>query len=822
MYSQDEQKQIIDDMSASIYNKERTYTEDELGKDAVWIEASKAVYKHFNGSDYVGTPEELAKEGLNIMGEFNYNMTFGTAAQTAKIQDADDYTKTAFYYMMDTYDKKDISSAGVGRAFKEMALDPLNYAMVIGTAGVGFFGKQAAGSAAKAALKEGLKQSAMRYMTNPVALGAVEGAAYTVADDYARQDAAVGAGFKEGYDPVQGAMAGAVGAGVGAGLVKAADVGFKAAGTGIEKISSSVKNYFNPQPKLPLSLDTTPAPAALVEAASKGDKEAYKDLANAVYSRTFEQVVNKNTSDQLKPMVLDKLVENPNVVEDLAKQFGYELKYFSSNPENVGRAIGDKVVEERPANRSQLKKKGYSAGNIWVYDPYDTHGSFDDPEYTKAWRGIHELAHGLTEKIMEAKYGESRRFGALGIDTKNPYDPNDPRTYKALSTEEAQRAIEWEDVAFRTQLKLLDMLGIPVDKQQAVNDFNIAGTDTVLRTLTGDFSDPGDYGVLPRTDDYRIEVNQVLELLQNQENELAQAQGRTPTQGIDLQQWQHVSDDELDMLINENLTTPLKKPLENTEDGLLMSIEAVPGASIDQEGKAIIQSLPYNEQVNYLKSVHTALTDQAGSSIVAKKLGLDVGKGSYTTGVWLGETNPVLQLEVKPEFGVDGKLTPEFREKLNDMAEIYAKALNQDGVAWSVPSFKNSTNVEVQNAVEFKTGKIMEKDTVAQISNELGDIAAIVSTKDGVRIINISELPNSEFISKVENSLQNVNDSGDVIYFSVENDFISGGSNDKVKTNSLTRRPDLQEWFDNNVSKQTERVKQRYTSKAKRQQETSE
>src|SRR5574344_1027263 len=168
MYSQDEQKQIIDDMSASIYNKERTYTEDELGKDAVWIEASKAVYKHFNGSDYVGTPEELAKEGLNIMGELNYNMT-------------------------------------------------------IGTAGVGFFGKQAAGSAAKAALKEGLKQSAMRYMTNPVALGAVEGAAYTVADDYARQDAAVGAGFQEGYDPVQGTVAGAVGAGVGAGLVKGTD-----------------------------------------------------------------------------------------------------------------------------------------------------------------------------------------------------------------------------------------------------------------------------------------------------------------------------------------------------------------------------------------------------------------------------------------------------------------------------------------------------------------------------------------------------------------------------------------------------------------------
>ena len=468
-------------------------------------------------------------------------------------------------------------------------------------------------------------------------------------------------------------------------------------------------------------------------------------------------------------MILDKLVDNPNVVEDLAKQFGYDLKYFSSNPENVGRAIGDKVVEERPANRSQLKKKGYGAGNIWVYDPYDTHGSFDDPEYTKAWRGIHELAHGLTERIMEAKYGESRRFGALGLDTKNPYDANDPRTYKALSAEEAQRAIEWEDVAFRTQLKLLDALGIPVDQKQAVNDFNIAGSDTVLRTLTGDFSDPGEYGIVPREDDYRIDVKQVLELLQNQENELATAQG------IDLNSWQQVSDEEIYSLINSSMTNPLKAPITE-ESPLLMSIEAVPGESINPEGKSIIQSLPYQEQVNYLKNVHTALTDNAGSSIIAKKLGLDVGKGSYTTGVWLGETNPVLQLEVKPELGSDGKLTPEFKTKLDDMAEMYAKALEQDGVGWNLPTYTNSTYT---NSTD-------------------------INSQNGL-----------EFINKVENSLNNIKESGDVLYFTSENNFISGASNDKEQKNSLSRRSDLQDWFNNNVLKQTERVKQRYTTKAK-------
>lgn len=239
MYTQEEQQQIIDDMSASIYNKERTYTEDELGKDAVWIEASKAVYKKLRGTDYVGTDEELAKEGFNIMSEFNHDMTFGTVGQTLTMDDADDYTKTAFYYMIDTYDKKDISMNGVKRALWQMGSDPLNHAMVIGTAGIGFFGKAAAASAAKAGVKETLKQAAMRYMTNPVAVGAVEGAAYTVIDDAAWQDAKIGAGYQEAYDPVQGAVAGAVGAGVGGGLVKATDVAVKGIGKGINKVIES-------------------------------------------------------------------------------------------------------------------------------------------------------------------------------------------------------------------------------------------------------------------------------------------------------------------------------------------------------------------------------------------------------------------------------------------------------------------------------------------------------------------------------------------------------------------------------------------------------
>lgn len=573
-------------------------------------------------------------------------------------------------------------------------------------------------------------------------------------------------------------------------------------------------SILEPPKDLPTSLNKAPAPAALVEAASKGDKESFDILAKEVFGRTFEMIANKNTGDQLKPMVLDKLIENPNIVEELAAKFGYTMKYFSSNPDNVGRKIGNTTVEARPSNRSKLKKQGYSAGNIWVYDPYDVHGAFDDPEYTKAWRGVHELAHGITERVMQAKYGDSRRFGALGNDTRNPYDANDPRRYKALTAEEGQRAIEWEDVAFRTQLKFYDMLGIKVDEKQAVNDFNIAGSDTIIRTLTGDFADPADYGVLPRADDYRVDVKDVLELIQNQENEIAADQGRTPTRGIDLDTWEPVSDNELLDLINDNLDQPLTQPTK-TDGDLLMRIEAVAGESIDPDEKAIIQSLSEADQKDYLKSMHEALTDQAGHSIIAKKLGIKSGGSSYTTGVWLGETNPVLQLEIKPEVDVNGHLTKEFKTKLDDMAEMYAVALKQDGVGWNMPYHKSADMVD-QNAIEFVTGKQLPNETVGILSEKLGDVAAIVTTKDGARFLNISDLSDSEFIKIVEKEIHNISDVGDVNYYTADSNFIEGKANDTITKNSLKRRSDLQEWFNNNVIKQKERVTKRFKNKSKK------
>lgn len=230
-YSNEEQQVLTKEMSDKIYNDSYSTTEEELQKDTNWIEASKSVYKELEGVEWSGSDEDLAKTGLDMMSRFNYNLTLGTINYTAKLQDADPQTKLSFYYMMDMYDKKDISGNGVLRAFKEMGLDPASY-IGIGTLGLGFAGKQATATAAKTGLKAMLKQGAMKFLQSPTAVAATEAGIYTGVDDFARQDAAIGAGVQDEYSPGQTAVATTIGAGVGAGFVQ----GAKAAGRGISKV----------------------------------------------------------------------------------------------------------------------------------------------------------------------------------------------------------------------------------------------------------------------------------------------------------------------------------------------------------------------------------------------------------------------------------------------------------------------------------------------------------------------------------------------------------------------------------------------------------
>ena len=287
-------------------------------------------------------------------------------------------------------------------------------------------------------------------------------------------------------------------------------------------------------------LDITPIDPKLIQKASQGHPESMEAVSKGVFGRSFK-LADKDTDDLLKPMDIIKTIKGFDVIEKLADKFGYKFRYFTSNPKDYGKTIEGIKIEQRPAN---IAKDGYSKGNIWVYNPYDEHGSFNDALLTHAWRAIHELGHALSEAVIHKKYGWSLRFGAMTFDTKNPYNISDTKIYKGIPLLQAQRAIEWEDVAFRTQELLYKELGLKVPQANANLDFNIAGHDAVIRILTGDFSDPGTLGVIPNSNK-KVSVKAILQFLENQYEANAKHLGRETDKGLDLSSWKPISNAEI-------------------------------------------------------------------------------------------------------------------------------------------------------------------------------------------------------------------------------------------------------------------------------------
>ena len=225
-----------EEMLTAIQDREKTYKEEDLAKDLNWLEASGKIYQMNNdGEKFAGNPQELAKYGIDQMSEFNYNVSMGTIPDVMKVEKADHDTQVAFAYMMDTYDKKDITLDGVGRALKETMTDPLTY-MGISTLGAGFAANKGAQYAAKEGFKNRLHASIRSYLTSGLAVGATEGALYTSGDATARQSVMQDAGLMNEYDLGNIAVSGAIGAGAGAGIAKGAQVVGRAIGKGIDKI----------------------------------------------------------------------------------------------------------------------------------------------------------------------------------------------------------------------------------------------------------------------------------------------------------------------------------------------------------------------------------------------------------------------------------------------------------------------------------------------------------------------------------------------------------------------------------------------------------
>lgn len=223
-------------MLLDLQDRGKTYTEEELSTDLNWLDASRLVYKMKEGKDFEGDHKALAQYGIDKMSEFNYNVSMGMIPDVLDVEQADHETQVAFAYMMDAYDKKDVTLAGFGRAMKEVALDPLSY-VGLTTLGAGFAAKKGTAELAKEGLKNRLHSSISSYLSNTMAVGATEGALYTAGDEVARESVYQDAGVMDEYSPENIATAGVLGAVAGAGLVKGAEVLGSQLGRGIDYIN---------------------------------------------------------------------------------------------------------------------------------------------------------------------------------------------------------------------------------------------------------------------------------------------------------------------------------------------------------------------------------------------------------------------------------------------------------------------------------------------------------------------------------------------------------------------------------------------------------
>jgi hypothetical protein len=312
--------------------------------------------------------------------------------------------------------------------------------------------------------------------------------------------------------------------------------------------------------------------------------DTFGQAVSEIYGR-FGTFVGRNTQEDVKIYNLDPLVADPQRVLDQAAQHGFLVKFFSF-VEDAANGIEFKIPN--------LKKDGYQNGTVWIYNPRNPEGSFKDEDYTTAWRVTHELGHGITEQLMQEKYGDSKRFGRMGrehIGQRGKPPKQVDVVLEPLTLEQAQRAVEWEEVTFRVQRILLEELGVTISNEQFNQENRINLADAMYRSLTGEFGEPGEAGLLPS--DAPLDVKDVLIALEETEALLAQDQVRSATKGIDLNTWQRVSDEQLRAAIKRakqnGRSTPTEKATasgKSTAGAILTAKDLRPGGETSEVAPA--------------------------------------------------------------------------------------------------------------------------------------------------------------------------------------------------------------------------------------------
>jgi hypothetical protein len=231
-----------------------------------------------------------------------------------------------------------------------------------------------------------------------------------------------------------------------------------------------------------------------------------------------------------------------------------------------------------------------------------------------------------------------------------------------------------------------------------------------------------------------------------------------------------------------------------------ISFEARPGRSTGLLPG--IHSAPYAQQVEFQQAVQAAFYDEQGNDLLAAKLGLLVASNDIMTpGVWQGDVSPSQQklVAMAPNSGSVAKneVDPAQKQLLSIYAAIAGLVGKQEGVGWHRPFYAttkrdaNGLDIDIGRALNPAEAIDLERaiDQWMQSNGKVNWVNefAIVSSPNGVRLVNFGAVENAVLHSDVLAAAAAVLPSGKAKWFTSDGDLV---------TNDWTENPDGQNYID--------------------------
>lgn len=219
------QEQVTANMAAAISSDVQGMTEAELIKDETFAAASIRVNSALYGREFLGTNEEAAIGGIELMRKVD-NILLNPSKESLagfahSVSGMSPEDATASLYMMKMFEAKDATMQGTADALGYMGLDLANY-VGVGTLGFAFAGKQAA----KVAAKKGMIETLEKIAFSNTGIGAIEGGVYTTAFAAGKESIEADAQNRDmeyGGVAIEGAVGATLGAATGKYLPEAFD-----------------------------------------------------------------------------------------------------------------------------------------------------------------------------------------------------------------------------------------------------------------------------------------------------------------------------------------------------------------------------------------------------------------------------------------------------------------------------------------------------------------------------------------------------------------------------------------------------------------------